>query len=534
MKTMNLEKIWPDWTIEKEIGKGSYGTVYKAVRRYHDMESYSAIKVISIPSDSTEVETLRYEGMNSDETKAYFQAVVDDFVKEIQMMETLKGNQNIVSVEDYKVIEKTDSFGWDIFIRMEMLTPLNVYLSDKKLTESDVINLGRDICSALEICEKKGIIHRDIKPENIFVNDFGYYKLGDFGIARRLENVSGGLSQKGTFNYMAPEVVNSLNYDARVDIYSLGLVLYKLLNNNRLPFLDTEKQLLSPNERRSAVERRIRGEELPAPCNASEPMAQVILRACASEPWRRYTNPSQMKEELLNVRKTMDRELNLNDEEDKKKKKRKTALIVILILLWLVLMISVLVVRFTINVVQKTKEAVIDNIPSYVTLESSKQDAFIENNADEEKYQKAKELLENGDYIAAQDIFLELGDYRNSAILIKGCAYEHARQLVNEGKYDTAGPYFVIAISDDEWLQLHFGAMNEEIATDESSYISVIGEVVIHERHRYWKNGGAEIVLDYIDDDEIMDSFTYRATDPVTNEYVGWVEYDGKGNYLSE
>ena len=297
-----LKQIWPEWQIEgKPLGKGSYGVVYKAVRRDHNVESYAAIKVISIPTDSSEVDSLRSEGLDMNATKTYLNGIVNDFVSEIQLMESLKGVQNIVSVEDYKVVEKVDEVGWDIYIRMELLTPLNTYICDKNLTENEVIKLGCDICTALEICSKRNIIHRDIKPENIFINDFGYFKLGDFGIARKMENMTGGLSQKGTFNYMAPEVANSSDYDARVDTYSLGIVLYRLLNNNKLPFLDTDKQLLNPNERKNAVERRIRGEALPAPCSASPSMANLILRACAYDPNVRFGSAAEMKQALMSV-----------------------------------------------------------------------------------------------------------------------------------------------------------------------------------------------------------------------------------------
>lgn len=275
--------------------------VYKAVRRDHGVESYAAIKVISIPTDPSEVDSLRSEGLDMNATRTYLRGIVNDFVSEIQLMESMKGVQNIVSVEDYKVVEKTGEIGWDIYIRMELLTSFNNYICDKKLTEEEVIKLGCDICTALEICAKRNIIHRDIKPENIFINDFGYFKLGDFGIARKMENMTGGLSQKGTFNYMAPEVANSSEYDARVDTYSLGIVLYRLLNGNRLPFLDTEKQLLNPNERRNAVDRRLHGEDLPAPCDASPAMADLILRACAYDPNMRFSSATEMKQALMSV-----------------------------------------------------------------------------------------------------------------------------------------------------------------------------------------------------------------------------------------
>lgn len=300
MGTALLEKVWPQWQAEeKPLGKGSYGTVYKAVRRENDVESHAAIKVISIPTDSSEIESLRSEGYNLNQTRDYLQGVVKDFVSEIQLMESVKGVQNIVSVEDYKVVEKTDEIGWDIFIRMELLKPFNAHITEHKMTEAEVIKLGCDICTALEVCGKRNIIHRDIKPENIFINDFGDYKLGDFGIARKMDNLTGSLSQKGTYNYMAPEVISGTDYDGRVDTYSLGIVLYRLLNGNRLPFLNGDN--LNPNERKLAVDRRIRGEELPAPCEASKPMAHLILRACAFHPGGRFASATEMKQALLAV-----------------------------------------------------------------------------------------------------------------------------------------------------------------------------------------------------------------------------------------
>ncbi|MBQ8799311.1 MAG: leucine-rich repeat protein [Lachnospiraceae bacterium] len=301
MSSEKISKVWPEWHVERQLGKGSYGVVYEAVRTDNGITSKAAIKVISIPQDYAEIDSLRSEGLTVDATKVYFKGIVDDFANEIKLMESFKGIQNIVSVEDYKVVERQDEIGWDIYIRMELLTPFNTYIRDRKITEEEVAKLGCDICTALEICAKRNIIHRDIKPENIFVNDFGFYKLGDFGIARKMENMTSGLSQKGTYNYMAPEVYNGSPYDARVDLYSLGIVLYRLLNKNRLPFLNTDKQLMDPNERKAVLERRLKGEELPPPCEASPKMASIILSACAHDPSKRFGSAKAMKNALTLV-----------------------------------------------------------------------------------------------------------------------------------------------------------------------------------------------------------------------------------------
>jgi len=295
-----MKKIWPEWCIDEPMGTGSYGTVYRAVRA-GEPSCVCAIKIISIPRHPAELDSLRSEGMTEAETRTYLSELVNDFVGEIRMMEILRGAPNIVCADEYAVVEKEGEIGWDICIRMEYLTPFNVHICDKRLSEADVLKLGVDLCAALEACAQHGIIHRDIKPENILVGQDGTYKLGDFGIARKLEHLTFGLSQKGTVNYMAPEAVYSYDYDARADIYSLGLVLYRLLNKNRLPFLDTEKQLLLPRERQNATECRLRGDALPPPCEASPAVSEIILKACAYRPEDRYSTAAEMKQALLDT-----------------------------------------------------------------------------------------------------------------------------------------------------------------------------------------------------------------------------------------
>lgn len=87
------------------------------------------------------------------------------------------------------------------------------------------------MCRALAACEKQNIIHRDIKPQNILVSENRTYKLADFGIAKVSEKTGSG-TMAGTNGYIAPEVANRQKYGKEVDIYSLGMVLYWLMNDN--------------------------------------------------------------------------------------------------------------------------------------------------------------------------------------------------------------------------------------------------------------------------------------------------------------
>ena len=294
--------VWPEWKIVEKIGEGSFGKVYKACRTEQGTTFYSAIKVITIPSNPGELSSVRSESPNEQSVKEYFQGLVDECIQEVSTMEYFRGNSYVVSVEDYKVVEYLDDIGWDIFIRMEYLTSFMEYCAEKPLKEEDVIRLGIDLCKALEYCQCQNIIHRDIKPENIFVSRFGEFKLGDFGIARELDRSMSGLSKKGTFSYMAPEMYKGEEYDARVDIYSLGIVLYKLCNHNRLPFISLQKQLITYHDKENALNRRMAGEELPMPAQADDVLGEVILKACAYDRDERYQTAVEFREALERVK----------------------------------------------------------------------------------------------------------------------------------------------------------------------------------------------------------------------------------------
>lgn len=329
MSEKNISKVLPEWSIERLLGSGQYGRVYKASKTDGSYTSYSAIKVITVPADPSEADMLcKNDGIDRNGSRAYFKEIVDGFLNEIRTMDSFKNCPNIVRIEDYKVYEAEDDVSWDVFIRMELLTPVNEYFFNKTPTEEQAAQLGIDICSAIEVLSKRNIVHRDIKPENVFINEYGNYKLGDFGTARVLSEYSLSMTQcVGTPYYMAPEIYMSTKYDSRADIYSLGIVLYRLLNKNRLPFLDSEKQLLSPSERQTAFMKRISGEKLTPPREASPEMADIILKACAFDPKDRFSTAAEMKKALRNLIKTDDSREAPPPDGYKPKKTRKAPLI---------------------------------------------------------------------------------------------------------------------------------------------------------------------------------------------------------------
>ena len=294
------EPFFGEWRIKRFIGAGSYGRVFEIERRDEFDTVYTgALKAVTIPSSQGELDEILADGMDMNGASTYFRDYVKELNREIALMSKLKGHSNIVSYEDHKMFPHEDGVGWDILIRMELLTPITSYLKQNHtFTRREVIQLGMDLCRALEICQRYNIIHRDIKPANIFISETEDFKLGDFGVARIASASTGASTRAGTVNYMAPEVFRGEKYTSNVDIYSLGLVMYQLLNANRMPLYPPYPQPITPSSRERAQAQRLSGAALPPPANAEGRLAEIVLKACAPDPAQRYDSPTVMRQAL--------------------------------------------------------------------------------------------------------------------------------------------------------------------------------------------------------------------------------------------
>lgn len=288
-----IPEVWNEWNIEETIGSGAYGTVYRASNAAGEL---SAIKVINIPSSREEEASVRREFREKASVISFYKSLVEDYEKEIEVLESLGSCPNIVRILDH--YKEPQGVGWRLYIRMEHLQRFADYCDITDVGESEVIDIGIQICTALEECGKHNILHRDIKPDNILVDENGCIKLADFGLARRMDNADESLSRKGTFNYMAPEVYLGRKYNSQADIYSLGLILYRLMNRRKDPFIDISSRVVLYKDVEQALRRRMEGDAMPAPVDASENLASIILKACAFKTSDRYTSATEMKRDL--------------------------------------------------------------------------------------------------------------------------------------------------------------------------------------------------------------------------------------------
>jgi serine/threonine-protein kinase len=198
--------------IEKELGAGAMGAVYRG--KYVKTGLTVAIKVMA-PNVGTNRNSL------------------DRFKREADILKQLK-HPNIVRYYGAGTHKGMPFYAME-FIQGETLD--RVIARRDRMTWEQVVDLGKQLCAALQHAHEAGVVHRDLKPSNLMITADGTLKLTDFGIAKDLDEtgLTATNSTVGTAAYMSPEQCTGKEITPKSDLYSLGVVLYELLTG-RKPF----------------------------------------------------------------------------------------------------------------------------------------------------------------------------------------------------------------------------------------------------------------------------------------------------------
>lgn len=302
-----IVQAWPDMEPVKKIGSGAYGIVFECTKSAEGtgFTTKEAVKIIKIPRDIEE----EYDDDCDMSPEEYFTALKDKAVSEIQVMDSLKG-PHVVHINEYKVLNQSEQFGYYVLIRMDLLTNLksvlNLHANDNsENAERMAIKVCRDMCDALQRCFERNMIHRDIKPENILMSEDGDFYLGDFGLARQFSNGTRNVSSRGTEDYMAPEVyLHGCNQ--LTDLYSLGLVLYRIVNHNHVLFYDEKN---GTEGKDIAQNKRVSGQyQIPLPANCSENFGKIVVKMCAYNPEDRFQSIAEIRKALDSIDRKADKE----------------------------------------------------------------------------------------------------------------------------------------------------------------------------------------------------------------------------------
>ncbi len=283
------------YRVVDELGRGGWGTVYRAERDAGDFEQSVAIKVLR-------------RGLDTEDVLARFRA-------EGQILGSL-GHRNIARLLDGGATDDGRPY-----LVMELVegAPITDYCESRGLPVAERLGLFMAVGRAVQHAHRNLVVHRDLKPGNILVTADGEVKLLDFGIAKLLDparNEDAPQTRTGvrpmTPDYASPEQLSGEPITTASDVYQLGLLLYELLTGCR-PY-----QPVGESER--SVEERITGGDPPAPSarvlrgagssTAQDPHARrvarqlrgdldtIALKALRHEPERRYASAAELVEDV--------------------------------------------------------------------------------------------------------------------------------------------------------------------------------------------------------------------------------------------
>ena len=284
-------ELWSSWHIGEEIGEGFGSKVYILTNKNGEVSVLKAISSAFGADDEKREETIE---------------------QLLQKLEALKECPGAIPIEDYEVRVVRDYTqqiaGYDILLRMKRMYSLQRVMDETiYLDEAEVIEMALEIASILKEAHAKGIIHGNIKPSNIFIqkgpDNMPVYYLADFA-SNKIRGYREGNLIGAT--YCSPESATlGVEEEASDDFYSLGLVIYQLLNKNEIPFIEESDLDLG-----AAVKRRMAGAALPELNGRHSDMDEVMMRCCSYKKQYRDHNANGILGDLQECQKQLGKRKN--------------------------------------------------------------------------------------------------------------------------------------------------------------------------------------------------------------------------------
>ena len=248
-------------------------------------DSKYIVKIISIPASQVQLQALLLTGAYQTEAAArdYFLELAQGIVAESDILVSLSKKEGFLPFEDRQIVPKENEVGYDVYLLSNYRRTLTRHLRKTNMTHLAAINLGLDMCAALTVARRAGYLYADLKPENIFVCNDREFRIGDLGFMKLDSLRFTSIPDRYISAYTAPEIIDAFSdVNPTIDIYAAGLILYQVYNGGVLPF-----------------EGRAPAEVLPAPAYADYELAEIILKACATDPADRWQDPYEMGQALV-------------------------------------------------------------------------------------------------------------------------------------------------------------------------------------------------------------------------------------------
>lgn len=258
---------------------------WKIISRLPDDNGNEIYKVSKKDFDGTVISgLLRYVVIKNDEYNIENTDFIND---EASFLKTISQSGDCFNYLDIYVNNNPAKKKIEFFIITEDLKRLSEVMKSKDFDENKILDFGIQISAILERLESRNIFHGNINPDDIFVTFDGKYKLGGFSdFESKIDDMS----------FIAPEIYKKENADFTTDIYSLGLIMYSMSNNGKIPF---ENDKVSKDD---AVKMRFDGKAVTAPKNGSEKLKSVIVIACQPNNDNRWKNAGNIKNALTSIK----------------------------------------------------------------------------------------------------------------------------------------------------------------------------------------------------------------------------------------
>lgn len=258
---------------------------WKIISRLPDDNGNEIYKVSKKDFDGTLISgLLRYVVIKNDEYNIENTDFIND---EASFLKTISQSGDCFNYLDIYVNNNPAKKKIEFFIITEDLKSLSEVMKLEDFNENKILDFGIQMSAILERLESKNIFHGNINPDDIFVTFDGKYKLGGFSdFESKIDDMS----------FIAPEIYKKENADFTTDIYSLGLIMYSMSNNGKIPF---ENDGVSHDD---AVKMRFDGKAVTAPKNGSEKLKSVIVIACQPNNDNRWKNAGNIKNALTSIK----------------------------------------------------------------------------------------------------------------------------------------------------------------------------------------------------------------------------------------
>ncbi len=261
----------PRYRVDKMLGEGGMGAVYKAYDR--ELDRTIAIKLLQ-------------PGLMSNPD------AMQRFKQELLLASKIS-HKNVLRIHDLGDVDGVK------FISMAFIEGEDLHSLMKKrgrLPLERCIHIARQIAEALHAAHSEGVAHRDLKPHNILIDSADQIYVSDFGLAKSLDSHSSGMTHAGqvlgTPRYMAPEQVEGKNADHRVDLYAFGLILYEMLTGDTPFGAQSTIQMMYQRVKEKPKNPKTLNPEIP------DYLARIVMRCLEREPFRRYQSAHEILGDL--------------------------------------------------------------------------------------------------------------------------------------------------------------------------------------------------------------------------------------------